>query len=335
MNKSRCTILTCFSLLMSTQAFSYDLSWELFEGDGLALLKEAETSSDPDVLYKAANLLIDESVMQANIDRAHEYLEQALKSGHDGAETLKADLEYSDGNYEEALSWYHKAEGAQDPYVLYSLGVMYFDGEGTEQDVKKGNEYYLASAKLGDDDAMYQLAFSYNDGVGVEKDYAKAAYWFEQAAKQQNASAIYNLGIAYLNGEGVEMNCQKAIQHFEHAIELEDHTRSVAKLGDIYYYPKYKQRCGFKTTDYAKSFEYFQKAAMLDDIYAQYMVGYAYRNGHGVFSDFAKSLAWFEIAQENGDEDAEKEILNVKQYMSNDELAKAQQYKNEIIDEIW
>lgn len=335
MKKRSLALLTSAALLISYQAHSYDLSWEEFEAEDLELLKQAQNSNDPDVLFQAGQLLIDNSIMQDGIDLGHDYIDRAVKTGHDGAETVKADMEYMDGNYEEALVLFHKAEAGNDPYVLYSLGVMYFDGEGTEADVRKGNDYYLKAAKLGSDDAMYQLAFSYNDGVGVTQDYAKAAYWFEQAAEKENISAMYNLGISYLNGEGVETSCKKAMQWLERAIEFDEHPRSFAKMGDIYYYPEYKQRCGFKKTDYAQAFLFFEKAAMLDNVYAQYMVGYAYRNGHGIPSDFVKSLAWFEIAEENGDEDAAKEIRDVKKYMSKEDIAKSEQYKETITDEIW
>jgi len=335
MKKRSFALLSSAALLMSYQVHAYDLSWEDFEAEDMALITKATNSNDPEVLFQAGSFLIDNSIMQDGLDLGHEYIERAVKAGHDGAEAVKADMEYSEGNYKKALELFHKAEAGNDPYVLYSLGVMYFDGEGTDANVSKGNDYYLKAAKLGSDDAMYQLAFSYNDGVGVTQDYTKAAYWFEQAANKQNVSAMYNLGVSYLNGEGVETSCKKAMHWLEQAIEFDEHPRSFAKMGDIYYYPEYKQRCGFKTTDYAQAFAFFEKAAMLDNVYAQYMVGYAYRNGHGIPSDFVKALAWFEIADENGDEDAAKEIRDVKQYMSEEHIAKSEQYKESITDEIW
>ncbi|MEZ8297636.1 hypothetical protein AB6D11_28150, partial [Vibrio splendidus] len=61
----------------------------------------------------------------------------------------------------------------------------------------------------------------------------------------------------------------------------------------------------------------------------------AYRNGHGTWSDFVKALAWFEIAQEYGNSDAEKEIIDVKQYMSKENIAAAEQLKDSLIEDIW
>ena len=67
----------------------------------------------------------------------------------------------------------------------------------------------------------------------------------------------------------------------------------------------------------------------------QYSVGYAYRNGHGTWSEFFKALAWFEVAQEYGNSDAEKEIIDVKQYMSKENIAAAEKLKDSLIEDIW
>lgn len=335
MNYRQALIPLGISLLISTPVFSYDLSYEEYEPEDLSIVKQAEQSTSDDVLYQAATILIEESMMQENIDQGVKYLAQLAEKNHFDATLDLADYYYDyDENYEQALKYYHQIEGSQDPYVLYSLGVMYFDGEGTEQDYKKGNDYYRAAADLGYNDAIYQLAFSYNDGLGVKQDFAEAAKWFKKSADKGDASAMYNLGVAYLYGEGVGKDCAKAMELFNQAIETDEHTRSYRKLGDIYYYRDYKQECGFKKTDYKKSLAYFTKAAMQDDDYSQYMLGYSYRNGHGTYSNFVTSLAWYKIAEDNG-YDASSEIKDVLQYMSEDDIAKAEVLQEELLDKIY
>ncbi|MGF1711811.1 sel1 repeat family protein [Vibrio kagoshimensis] len=327
--------LTSLSLVLSTNAFAYDLDLEYFESEDIALLKAAEKSSDNELLMKAASLLIEDSMYDENVDRGYEYMKKVAQAGEVKAMISLADMHYDNDQYEKALRWYHKAEQSKDPYVLYSLAVMYFDGEGTPVDYKKGNDYYLASAQAGYSDAMYQLAFSYNDGKGIGQDFSKAAYWFEQAANLGDVSAMYNLGISFLKGEGVDKSCSKAMQLFNNAIDEDEHALSYAKMGDIYSYAEYKKACNFKTTDYKKALEYYTGGAMQGNAYSQYSVGYAYRNGHGTWSDFVKALAWFEVAYEYGDSDAEKEIADVKQHMSKEDIASATQLKDSLIEEIW
>ncbi|AUI88307.1 hypothetical protein BS333_18395 [Vibrio azureus] len=334
MIKKSYTSLTLISLLFSANALAYNLEIEGFEGEDLILLKKAENSSDNEVLIQAAELLIDHSMYEENAQHGYKYLKKAAQSGDLRSITSLADQYYNDGQYEKALFWYHKAESGNDPYVLYSLGVMYFDGEGTSRDLKKANDYYLASALAGYSDAMYQLAFSYDEGSGIAQDFTKSAYWFEKAANLGDVDAMYNLGIAYLYGEGVEKNCAKAMNLFNKAIEEDEHASSNAKMGDIYSFSEFKKPCNFKTTDTKKAFKYYMSAAMQGDAYSQYSVGYAYRNGQGTWSDFVKALAWFEIAQENGDPDAEKDIADVKQYMSKENIVAAAKLKDSLIEEI-
>ncbi|WP_167521319.1 tetratricopeptide repeat protein [Vibrio ponticus] len=335
MIKQRCTFLTSLTLVLSANAAAYDLSEEYFEADELAILKEAETSNDPGVLLLAADLLIEDAMYQENVERGFQYMTRLAQAGEEKAMIALADQHYGNEEYKQALAWYHKAEKSNDPYVLYSLGVMYFDGEGTKVDYQKANQYYLAAAKGGDADAMYQLAFSYNDGKGVSQDFTQAAHWFEQAANKGDVSAMYNLGIAYLNGEGVVQNCTKAMQLFSHAIKQDEHALSYAKMGDIYSYAEFKQLCGFNTTDYKKALDYYTAGAMQGNAYSQYSVGYAYRNGQGAWSDFVKALAWFEVAQEYGEPDAIKGITDVKRYMSKEDIGAAQQLKSALLDQIW
>lgn len=335
MVKQSHTLLTSLSILFSANVLAYDLNAEFFEGEELATLKQAETSKDPVVLMNAANLLIDDSMMQENVDRGYQYLQTAAEAGNQDAIITIADNFYDEEEYQQSLAWYHKAEASNDPYVLYSLGVMYFDGEGTPADMAKGNEYYLAAAKAGYSDAMYQLAFSYNDGLGIKQDYSQAAHWFEQSANLGDESAMYNLGVSYLKGEGVEKSCGKAMALFNEAIEQADHTLSSAKMGDIHSYDEYKKPCGFKTLDYKKSFEFYQQAALQGNAYSQYSVGYAYRNGTGTWSDFTKALAWFEIAEEYGYSDAASDIKEVKAQMSSSKIAEAEVLKETLLEEIW
>ncbi|EGU36382.1 hypothetical protein VII00023_01845 [Vibrio ichthyoenteri ATCC 700023] len=335
MKKHSGTLLTSLSILVSANVMAYDLSMEVFEDDDLAIIQKAETSQDPTVLMDAASLLIDESMMQENVDRGYQYLKTVADSGNQEAIIAMADHYYDEEEYQQSLAWYHKAEAGKDPYVLYSLGVMYFDGEGTVADMVKGNEYYRAAAEAGYSDAMYQLAFSYNDGAGIGQDYSKAAYWFEQSANLGDESAMYNLGVSYLNGEGVTKSCVKAMELFNSAIEQADHTLSLAKMGDINSYDEYKKPCGFKTLDFKKSFAFYHKAAMQGHAYSQYSVGYAYRNGTGTWSDFAKALAWFEVAVEYGYSDAVEDVKEVKAQMSSSKIAEAEQLRDSLLDEIW
>ncbi|TKB55030.1 tetratricopeptide repeat protein [Ferrimonas aestuarii] len=329
------TVLLTTAMLLSAPSWAYDLSIEIFEDEELTLLKTAETSDDAEVLKAASDLLIYQSMYQENTDRGYQYLKQVAETGDQEAMVALADAYYDNDEYDLSLAWYHKAEAGQDPYVLYSLGVMYFDGEGTEADMEKGTQYYLQAAKGGSSDAMYQLAFSYDNGDGIKQSYEKSAYWFGQAAALGDVSAAYNLGVAYLNGEGVDKSCPKAMELFTTAINEENHALSNAKMGDIFYSNRYKKACGLSKSDYNRSFNYFTEAAGQGDAYSQYMMALSYLKGHGVEKDKISALAWFYVADEYGDEDAGREIIKLKLLMSGEDIAKAEQLKEQLLEEIW
>ncbi|EGS1995523.1 sel1 repeat family protein [Vibrio vulnificus] len=324
----RCTAwLAALPLLLSSVSHAYDLTYEDFDEETLAVLKQAETSKDAQLLFQASEILIDESMMQENVDQGLLYLKQSADLDNLEALSTLAEHHYHEEEYQQALPLYQKLAEKGDAIALYYLGVMYFDGEGVEQDQKKGNEYYLASAQKGDEDAMFQLAFSYNDGLGIEQDFKQANHWFASAAEKGHALATFNLGVSYLQGEGVARDCQKAITLFEHAIELDDESKAYQIMGAIYSEPRYMRICGIKSADYKKALEYFQYAAEWGEEHSQFMIGSFHFKGRGVERNYVKALAWYNIAYDNGYDEAEKAIKEVKGKMNEKEIAKASEYQ--------
>ena len=74
-------------------------------------------------------------------------------------------------------------------------------------------------ANQGDADAQVSLGEMYDEGKGVEQDHAKAAYWYEKAADQGNMHAQLYLGMAYYHGTGVPQDKQKGCTLFKAAAE--------------------------------------------------------------------------------------------------------------------
>jgi hypothetical protein len=54
--------------------------------------------------------------------------------------------------------------------------------------------------------AQYNLAIVYYQGEGVQQDYKQAAAWYRKAADQGYAGAQHNLGLMYYQGEGVQQD---------------------------------------------------------------------------------------------------------------------------------
>ena len=78
------------------------------------------------------------------------------------------------GDYAEALKWYHKAAEQGHAAAQNSLGWMYQKGKGVPQDHAEAVKRYRKSAEQGDEAAQYNLGRTYQKGEGVPQSDAEA-----------------------------------------------------------------------------------------------------------------------------------------------------------------
>jgi TPR repeat protein len=76
---------------------------------------------------------------------------------------------------------------------------------------------FTVAAEEGLDLAQYNLAILYFTGQGVDQDVAEAFRWTEAAALQGHVAAQFNLGSLYFAGDGVEADPDKAVEMFTRA----------------------------------------------------------------------------------------------------------------------
>ena len=110
-------------------------------------------------------------------------------------------LAYHRGDHSAALEiWRPLAEWGHAA-SQYSLGLLYYRGEGVLPDAKQAAKWYRKAADQGDPDAQLNLGLMYAQGEGVKKNYVDAYKWFSLA------SAYYPPGeyrdAAYRNRENV------------------------------------------------------------------------------------------------------------------------------------
>ena len=110
---------------------------------------------------------------------------------------------YEKENYESALEFFTKAAETGNNQAIKMLGIMYRDGIGVEQNVKKAIEYFSKTEAW---DYIYEM---YRDGIGVEQDTKKAAkYLIKYCIKAEDWRSV---GMSYL--EDLK-NGEKAIEYF-------------------------------------------------------------------------------------------------------------------------
>ena len=234
---------------------------------------------------------------------------------------------YPEKNFEMARVYYEAA--GDDPYAWLSLGFLYYNGQGVEEDTAKAQELFEAVIAKGckegylgrgaiavtDEDcetaleyykkalegeeqiyiaaAMYDIAYIYFSGQGVEQDYAKALEWFEKSADLGYSAAMNGIGYMYHYGEGVEQDFTKALEWLEKSADLGDSTAMI-NIASMYENGEGVEQ------DFTKAIEWYEKSADLDNTDAMGSLGIYYL----ATQKYAKALGWFEKAADLGNADA-------------------------------
>jgi TPR repeat protein len=85
----------------------------------------------------------------------------------------------------------------------FSLGQMYWIGEGVESDNEKAEKLIRKAAEQGLAIAQTNLGLMYSMGSGLPQEDKEVVKWYRKAAEQGEAIAQMNLGMKYEKGEGV------------------------------------------------------------------------------------------------------------------------------------
>jgi TPR repeat protein len=127
-------------------------------------------------------------------------LGSAVAGAADYDKGLKA---YDSGDFNTALAQWMPLAEQGEAGAQYSLGRLYFFGEGVQQSYKVALEWYVRSAEQGFAYAENNLGAMYYEGTGVTQNYETALKWYRLASEQGDADSQNNLGFMYQSGEGV------------------------------------------------------------------------------------------------------------------------------------
>jgi hypothetical protein len=108
----------------------------------------------------------------------------------------------------------HKQSRLERAAVLRNKAILISD---------RGNQirafrWYLAAARLGDEQAQVKVGYDYAYGISGEADSGEAIKWWKRADRQDSWDAAFNLGMYFRDHK--EWN--KALRWFERALELGD-----------------------------------------------------------------------------------------------------------------
>lgn len=261
---------------------------------------------------KAKNYLYGNTEIEQDFEKAFQLFFQEAEKGNALAMFDLARM-FADGlgvavNGDEARIWYEKALKAfqkaeanakekQKPYLQYRIGKMYAVGQGTDQDYKKAAKWFSMAVRQNHKYAQYSLAGLYYRGQGVVQDYKKALELYQCSAEQSNPYASYELGKMFRDGIGTEKDLVESEARFQDAfagflsLEAKSHDDKLQyRLGQMLYTGSGTEK------DETTAAEFWEKAAKLGNVNAQYALGRYWLEHH--IGDPAQAVEWIQKAAE-------------------------------------
>ncbi|WP_127560467.1 tetratricopeptide repeat protein [Nioella ostreopsis] len=102
------------------------------------------------------------------------------------------------------------------------LGMIYWDGEGVEQDYVRAVQLFRQAAEQGNAIAQSNLAYAYYNAEGVENDDNAAMYWAGLSAAQGDEVAMRLVAFGHYRGRGFPENRAEAARIWAEAANLGD-----------------------------------------------------------------------------------------------------------------
>lgn len=300
--------------------------------EGLALLEKEAGDGEPYAEYRLA-LYEYFFVEDKDADKIENLLKDSSSKGYNNA-TLWLGKLYSSGDVFEknsyrSVSYLEKAAENGSSEAKRLLGLAYYNGNGVSKDLDKAVGFWREAADEGDDNAQLFMGFAYHDGLGsLDVDYQKMVEFSLKSAEQNNSIAQYYLSKAYLEGNGVVKNYEKALEWLTKSAE-QNYAQAQLDLGDIYE-KKYYEYDGKSDWDahylnVAENQKWWRLAAENGDGNIRYEVAERLtRTEYHCEDCMIEAYKWYAVSAAEGNEDAKKQMETWEQYMSPDDIKKAQ-----------
>ena len=301
--------------------------------------------------YSIAFMYIKGQFVEKDDTQVIKWMKLAAENGYTEAQKNMGEYYYYGSfgcrrDMKEAIKWYEMGAKSNEPTCVFTLGLIYEEGDGVQKNILKAADWYQKGAQAGIPSCLYNLGKliinkeisgeeekgfnliqqaaesgysfaqnymgrAYRFGWYVNANPVRATNWFTKAAEQNMPDAMCNLGDMYSYEDGLTIDYEKAFYWYEKAAETK-HSRALTELGDMYYAGKGVRQ------DYQKAMEYYQKACDEGYPYAFYSLGFMYWKGQGTLPDKEKAQEYLSQAAAMGNESA-FQLLNRMDHESEEE----------------
>ncbi len=283
--------------------------------------KQAVGGDTRAMLLLGTNYLTGKDFVKVDTAKAVTWLLRAADAGEPSAAYILADVyaqqgdaEMSQQAYERAYAAYRKLAGEQpeNSNVIYWLGYMQQNGQGTPADGKAGIALLEKAAELGNPWAYSQLFKTYAQGIGTAKDETRAIHYARKLADNgQDGLMAYATALAYLNGQGVEKDEALGEKYLDMA--------AAANIADAIFLKGYRLQQAGKP---AEALPFYTQAASMSQEDAIIELALMLLYGNGVEKDEARGLSYLQTANHRlGSPRAPYELARYYESIGEQELA--------------
>ena len=132
---------------------------------------------------------------------------------------LKGDDYFDEYAYGQAKSIYEKAKELGSNEAIFSLGELYYYGNGVAQDYQKSFELYTNPLLEDHPEAQFSIGVQYDLGEGVEQSYEKSFEYFLKGSALNHNPSTFNVGYMYENGEFVDKDLTEARKWYQQSCD--------------------------------------------------------------------------------------------------------------------
>jgi len=171
--------------------------------------------------------------------------------------------------------------------IVIILFLVIFSGFALGEEASETTEQLKKLAENGDSQAQLKLGYLYFTGSRGFKDYEIALDYYNKAAAAGEVLAMSNICNMYWYGLGVKKNNTTAYEWCKKAEKLGS-SNAMVMLGEMA-----MDQAALKPSANLEALQYFHKAADLDHLHAQYILGIFYERGLVNSPDLEKAIYWY------------------------------------------
>ena len=271
--------------------------------EGIALLNKAKDLGNLEACTELGSFLIEGRYVKKNIKEGFRLLELAAKT-HPLAQFMLAKsyvLGEPKKDDAKALYWMKKSADAGYPMAELNLGLTYFEGNFTPEDLSQAFLYFSRAVNHGNVEAMSYLARCYACGYGTTVNYSRAFALYNEAAEFDDIYAIYQVGQYYAIGRAVEESDELAFKYFLRGANLNDGDCQ-AKVAYAYFYG-----IGIKK-DIDEGLKWLEKSVEQKSAFGYYLKSFAYKKGIGLPIDLGLEEKYLLMSAEKERTEAQFEL---------------------------